>query len=140
MGKTEGKKPLGSSRRRWEDNIKMDLQEVGFGIMDWIELAQERDSWRTVVNVIMNLRIPFYAENIFTKLRTGELLMKDYAPWRNQEVSKCVRNKCSCTYDSYRCVLNGLAEAIKLNIFCVIFSLPLRLWLKKNCDIKREDR
>jgi len=58
VGKPEGKRPLGRPRRRWEDNIKMDLQEVGCGGMDWIELAQERDRWRALVNVVMNLRLP----------------------------------------------------------------------------------
>jgi hypothetical protein len=54
---TEGKIPLGKPRRRWQDNIKMDLQEVGCGGMDWIELAQDRDSWRAVVNGVMDLRV-----------------------------------------------------------------------------------
>jgi len=54
----EGKGPLGRPRRRWEDNIKMDLQEVGCGGMDRIELAQDRDRWRALVNVVMNLRVP----------------------------------------------------------------------------------
>jgi hypothetical protein len=57
-GKTEGKRPLGRHRPRWEDNIKMDLQEVGSGGMDWIELAEDWDRWRTLVNVVMNLRVP----------------------------------------------------------------------------------
>jgi hypothetical protein len=57
-GKPEGKRPLGRSRRRWEDNVKMDLQEVGCGGMDWIELAQDRDRWWTLVNAVMNLRVP----------------------------------------------------------------------------------
>ena len=56
--KSEGKRPLGRSRRRWEDNIKMDLQEVGFGGMDWIELAQDRDRWWEFLNAVMNLRVP----------------------------------------------------------------------------------
>ena len=58
VGKPEGKRALGRPRRRWEDNIKMDLQEVGCGVMDWIELAQDRDRWRALVNVVMNLRVP----------------------------------------------------------------------------------
>ena len=58
VGKPEGKRPLGRSRRGWEDNIKMDLEEVGCGGMDWIELAQDRDCWRALVNVVMNLRVP----------------------------------------------------------------------------------
>jgi hypothetical protein len=56
--KLEGKKPLGRPRRRWEDNIKMVLQEVGCGGMDWIELAQDRGRWRTLVNAVINLRFP----------------------------------------------------------------------------------
>ena len=55
--KPEGKRPLGRSSRRWEDNIKMDNQEVGCRCMDWIELAKDRDRWRAVVNAVMNLRI-----------------------------------------------------------------------------------
>jgi hypothetical protein len=57
VGKPEGKRPLGRSRRRWEDNIKMDLQEVGCGSMDWIELTQDRGWWRTLVNAVMNPRV-----------------------------------------------------------------------------------
>ena len=57
VGKPEGKRPLGSPRLRWEDNIKADLQEVGCGHTDWIELAQDCDSRRTLVNAVMNLRV-----------------------------------------------------------------------------------
>ena len=58
VGKLEGKRPLWRPRCRWEDNIKMDFQEVGCGGLDWIELAQDRDRWRAVVNEVMNLRVP----------------------------------------------------------------------------------
>jgi len=57
VGKPEGKRPLGRLRHRWED-IKMDLQEVGCGGMEWIELAKERDRWRALVKAVMNLRVP----------------------------------------------------------------------------------
>ena len=58
VGKPEGKRPLGRPRRRWVDNIRMDLQEVGCGYVDWIGLAQDRDRWRTLVSAVMNLRVP----------------------------------------------------------------------------------
>ena len=58
VGKPEGKGPLGRPRSRWEDNIKMDLQEVGLGCGDWMELAQDRDRWRELVSKVMNLRFP----------------------------------------------------------------------------------
>ena len=58
VGKPEGKRPLGRPRRRWVDNIRMDLQEVGCGYMDWIRLAQDRDRCRTLVSAVMNLRVP----------------------------------------------------------------------------------
>jgi hypothetical protein len=58
MGRLEGRRPLRRPRRRWENNIKMDLKKVGWWGMDWIELAQDTDSWRTLVNAVMNLRVP----------------------------------------------------------------------------------
>jgi hypothetical protein len=58
VGKPEGKRPLGRPRRRWEDNIRMDLGEIGWGGMDWIDLAQDRDQWRVLMNTVMNLRVP----------------------------------------------------------------------------------
>ena len=58
VGKPEGKRPLGRPRRRWVDNIRMDLQEVGCGYVDWIGLAQDRDRWRRLVSAVMNLRVP----------------------------------------------------------------------------------
>jgi len=64
--KPEGKRSLGITRHRWED-IKMDLQEMRCDGMDWIELAQDRDRWRVFVNVVMNLRVPYNAENFLTR-------------------------------------------------------------------------
>ena len=57
LGKPEGRRPLGRPRRRWVDNIRMDLQEMGCGYMDWIRLAQDRDRWRTLVSAVMNRRV-----------------------------------------------------------------------------------
>jgi hypothetical protein len=57
VGKPEGKRPLGRPRRRWVDNIKMDLREIGWNGMDWIDLAQDREQWRALVNMVMNLRV-----------------------------------------------------------------------------------
>ena len=58
LGKPEGKKPLGTPRLRWENIIKMNLQDVGFECMDWIDVAQDRDRWQALVNAVMNLRVP----------------------------------------------------------------------------------
>jgi len=63
VGKTEGKRPLWRPRHRWEDNNKLDLQEVPFWVMDLIELSQDRDSWRAFVTAVMNLRVPYNAGN-----------------------------------------------------------------------------
>ena len=69
VGKPEGKRPLGRPRRRWVDNITMDLQEVGCGYMDWIGLAQDRDRWRTLVGAVMNLRVLWNAGNFLTSCK-----------------------------------------------------------------------
>ena len=58
VGKPEGQRPLGRQRRRWEDNIKMDLEELGRGCGDWMELAKDRDRWRALVSTVMNFRVP----------------------------------------------------------------------------------
>jgi hypothetical protein len=57
-GKPEGKEPLGRPRRRWEDNIRMGLREIGWEDVDWVHLAEDRDQWRALVNMVMNLRVP----------------------------------------------------------------------------------
>jgi hypothetical protein len=58
VGRPEGRRPLGRLRRRWEDNVKTNLRKMGFGDVDWINLAQDRDRWRALVNTVMNLRVP----------------------------------------------------------------------------------
>jgi hypothetical protein len=58
VGKSAGMRQLGRPKRRWEDNIKMDFREIGWGGMDWIDLAQDRDKWRVLVNTVVNLRVP----------------------------------------------------------------------------------
>jgi hypothetical protein len=69
VGKPEGRRPLGRIRHRWEDNISMDLQEVGCGVMDWIELAQDRNKWRALVSAVMNIRVPLNARNLLTSCK-----------------------------------------------------------------------
>jgi hypothetical protein len=69
LGKPEGKRPFGRPRSSWEDNIKVDLQEVGCGGMDRIELAQDRDRWRVLVDTVMNLRVPSKAGNFLTSCK-----------------------------------------------------------------------
>jgi len=69
VGKPEGKRPLGRPRCRWEDNIKMDLQEVGCGGMDWIELAQDRNRWRQLVTAVVNHQVPNNIGNSLTSCK-----------------------------------------------------------------------
>jgi hypothetical protein len=66
VGRPEGRRPLGRPGRRWEDNIKMDLSEIGFGDVDWINWAQDRDRWQALVNTVMNLLVPKNAWNFLT--------------------------------------------------------------------------
>jgi hypothetical protein len=71
VGKPEGKRPLGRRRHRWEDNIRMDLREIGWGGMDWIGLAQNRDQWGALVNTVMNIRIPQNVGKFLDSCSTG---------------------------------------------------------------------
>ena len=71
VGEPEGKRPLGRPRRRWEDNIKMDLEEVGRGCGDWMELAQDRDRWRALVSTVMNFGVPKNAGNFLISCKTS---------------------------------------------------------------------
>jgi hypothetical protein len=73
VGKPEGRRPLGRPRRRWLDNIKMDLVEVGWGDVDWIGLDQDRGRWRVLVNSIVNLRVPQNAGKLSSVLTTRDL-------------------------------------------------------------------
>jgi hypothetical protein len=73
VGKPEGNRPLGRPRCRWVDNIRMDLGKVGFGNVDWIGLAQDRNRWRALVNLVLNLRVPKNAEKLSSGLTTAGL-------------------------------------------------------------------
>jgi hypothetical protein len=73
MGKPEGKRPLGRARCRWVDNIRMDLGEVGWGDVDWIGLAQDRNRWRALVNSVLNLRVPRNAGKLSSDLASSGL-------------------------------------------------------------------
>jgi hypothetical protein len=71
VGKPEGKRPLGRPRRMLEDNIRMDLREIGWGGMDWIGLAQDRDQWRAPVNTVLDLRVPYNGGKFLSSCATG---------------------------------------------------------------------
>jgi hypothetical protein len=74
VGKPEGKRPLGRPRRRWVDNIRMDLGEVGWSNVDWIGLARDRNRWRALVNSVLNLRVPWNAGKLSSGLTSSGLL------------------------------------------------------------------
>jgi len=86
--KPEGKRQLGKARCRWVVNIKMDLQEVGFGGMDWIELAQDRDRWRALVSAVMNLRFPKNAVNFLTSCKAVSCSRNTLLHGVSKQVSK----------------------------------------------------
>jgi hypothetical protein len=81
VGRPEGKRPLGRPRRRLENNIKMDLKEIGIDETNWIRLARDRVQWRTFVNTVMNLRVPYRKLGIFDKLSGNQLFKHCPAPW-----------------------------------------------------------
>jgi hypothetical protein len=72
VGKPEGKRPLGRPRRRWVENIKIDLREIGWDGMDWIDVAQDRDRWRVLVNTVLNLRVPYNAGKFLSGYIIGD--------------------------------------------------------------------
>jgi hypothetical protein len=73
VGRPEGKRPLGRPRRRWENNIKMDLREIGIDGVNWIQMAQDRVQWRACVNTVMDLRVPLESRIFFDKLSDNQL-------------------------------------------------------------------
>jgi hypothetical protein len=81
VGKSERKIPLRTPRHRWEDNIKMNLREIRWGGMDWIDLAEDRDQWQDLVNTVMNLRVPQNVGKSLRSLRNWRLLKKGSTPW-----------------------------------------------------------
>ena len=87
VGKPEGKRPLRRHRRRCVDNFRMDLQKVGCEYMDWIGLAQVRDSWRTLVSAVMNLRVPLSAGNLLTSCKPVSFSRRTL----HHGVSKCIK-------------------------------------------------
>jgi hypothetical protein len=88
VGKPEGKRPLGRTRRRWEDNIRMDHQEVGSWCEDWIGLAQDMDRWRALVSAVMNLRVPQNVRNFLTSCKLVSFSRRILLHGVTEQVSK----------------------------------------------------
>jgi hypothetical protein len=88
VGKREGKRPLGRPRRRWANKIKMDLKEIEWGGMEWIDLAQDRDQWRALVNTVMNLRAPKNAEKLLSSCTTGDFSRRAQL---HEEITTCMQ-------------------------------------------------
>jgi hypothetical protein len=85
MGKLEGKRPLGRPRRRWEDGIRMNLREIGWRSVDWIQLAQDRDRWLAVVNTVMNLRVLAPRSSLVSLLWAHAINSAEYFPLLYEE-------------------------------------------------------
>ena len=116
LGKPEGKRPLGRPRRRWVDNITTVLQELGCGYMDWIELAQDRDRWRTLVSAVMNLRVPWNVGNFLTSCKPVSFSRRTL----HRGVSKYVSNIYSVASTFYNFCLKHFSFKDLSEIFSVI--------------------
>ena len=88
LGKPEGRRPLGRPRRRWVDNIRMDLQKMGCGYMDWIGLAQDRDGWRRLVSAVTNVRVRWNAGNFLTSCKPVSFSRRTLHHWVSKYVIK----------------------------------------------------
>jgi hypothetical protein len=143
VGKLEGKRPLGRPRRRWEDNVRVDLREIGWECMDWMHLAQDRDHWLPLVNTVMKSRFPADAVNILTSWATISFSRRTLlhgVSLVSQSVSQLVSYRCYlaarggmytplhtlsksnlCDFD-----VHLLANVIKLDVFCIRCPVLLR--------------